>query len=257
MTKAAGNAAPAHTFCATVLSPGAAWQCAVIRGRLYTHATVQIINRYDGTFHHLERKLPFFSLAAPSVEKWPEADSKYFRFRMSQSKRSSFLSGFIESGSGQRLLWDIELTSVHRETAYQMYTVQGRMDLDSQEILFPAVSSCLLMETELDTCRAFAYANRPLAAFYLSKSSEGVILDRHSTVSMPPAESFVQNGKSVNCFWHSEVAAFTFTPTSSEPVQVLQADLPGHRKMITHFGHWRVDSYFSGDPLPGIYISVI
>ena len=257
MTKAAGNTAPAHTFCATVLSPGAAWQCAVVRGRLYTHATVQIINRYDGTFHRLERKLPFFSLAAPSVEKWPVVDSKYFRFRMSRSKHSAFLSGFIENSTGKRLMWDIELTSVHRETAYQMYTVQGRMDLDGQEILFPAVSSCLLMETELDTSRAFACANRPLAALYLSQSSEGFILDRQSTERMPPAESFVQDGASVKCSWHSEVAAFTFKPTSSEAVQVLQTDLPGHRKMITHFGHWRVDSYFSGELLPGIYISVI
>ncbi len=257
MTKATANTAPAHTFCATVLSPGAAWQCAVIRERLYTQATVQIINRYDSTFHRLERKLPFFSLAALSAEEWPEADSKYFRFRMSRSKRSSFLSGFIESRSGQRLMWDIELTSVHQETACQMYTVQGRMDLDGQEILFPAVSSCLLMETELDTSRAFASTNRPLAALYLSQSSEGFILDRHSIERIPPAENFVQVGESVNCSWHSEAAAFTFTPTSSEPVQVLQTDLPGHRKMITHFGHWRVESSFSEDLLPGIYISVI
>ena len=257
MTKSAGNRALSHTFCATVLSPGTAWQCAVIRERLCTRVTVQIFNRYDGTFHRLERKLPLFSLVAQRDSTWPDVDSKYFRFRMSQSKRSSFLSGFIENSSGQRLMWDLELTPLHRETAWQMYSIQGRMDLDGEESLFPSVSSCLLMETDVNTFRAFACINQPLAAFYLSQASEGLILDNHNAIQLPPAENFGQTGQSVYFFWKNEVAAFTFTPASSEPVQTWQINLPGHRRMITCLGLWTVESYFSENPLPGIYIFVI
>ena len=157
MTAAAPSGRLPDAFCVTMLCPGAAWQCALVRRSLQWRFTVQAADRYDGTCWRAERAC-FHPGGWPlSPEGLPDIKEKAFRLVTTQQHRRLFLSGSVEPKEADNFLWDIRLDPL----CESLYRAEGRVVIGSRELLFPSASAFLAVQTQFDgACAAYFAASR-------------------------------------------------------------------------------------------------
>ena len=83
-------------FCVTMLSPGAAWQCALVRQHFGYQAHVFVLDRYQRSEHSIRRRFFCENMPLDPVTGLPVIDTAGFRLRISEDRRERYLSGFIE-----------------------------------------------------------------------------------------------------------------------------------------------------------------
>ncbi len=249
----AGDASPFRHCCVTMLSPGAAWQCSILRQIPGMKMSVCLMDRYEDTVEQAEHTSFFHTAPMTDQSSRLSVDSSSFRLRMTQDKGKTYLSGFIETASKDSLLWDTELTPLHEEPCWQLCRAQGRFVSAEREILFPSASSFLVIEYDPDCTRGLGCAQDPFSAVYLSGKDNGLSLTKKTRRSLPTAVFQSEEG-GVSCIWPENAEHFRFQPSSQQRFHIR---LSRHRTMVTTFGLWSDESLIEKRTLPGFITSVI
>ena len=240
-------------FCVTMLSPGAAWQCAVIPHFFQYRAVVHLADRYEKTVCRRECSFRSQAVTRQDGALLPQISSLTFRLRTSAEKGIRYLSGSTDTGKAGNLLWDIRLNPVLSESGCQLFLASGRVVFADREYLFPAVSSFLLIDENMDRACAAGCAQDPLRAFC---AGEG------NTVAAVAGRT----RKALSGFTLLEPSAMQI-PGMPDPL-IFRASDPspdtGFRVKLRHglqaetrFGSWSACTAAGGVSLPGFIISVI
>ena len=231
-------------YCATMLSPGAAWQCVLVRHALFTEATVFLMDRYQESVRQYSVRLPRRTLSLSADAELAPIDTPTFRLMRHERKGQRSLSGFIEQERGDSLLWDIQLTPVLQEPGLRLCRCQARLSMRGEEYLFPSASSFLVTQGGLFATGAGLGAD-PQAAFCMT--SHGGALQRDGArVPLPLSGEFSAD----------EPAPDDVAQLIGPEAAVFRIPLSRHSAMETRLGRWALSAY-DGLEVPGFLLSVI
>ena len=253
MIAAGAKAHRLSPFCVTMLSPGAAWQCTVIPHFFQYRAVVHLADRYEKTVCRRECSFRSQAVTREDGALLPQISALTFRLRTSTDKGIRYLSGSTDTGKAGNLLWDIRLNPVLSESGRQLFLASGRVVLADCEYLFPAVSSFLLIDENMDRSCAAGCTQDPLRAFCTGEGNTGAA---------------VAGGirKSLSGFTLQEPSAMQipdmpdpliFCISDPSPDMRFRMKLRHGRQAETRFGSWSAGNDAGDTPLPGFIISVI
>ncbi len=144
-----GQIQPNRIMSIVMQSPGAAWQCILIRRPLGFQVTVRLVNHYDDNILTIDRFYPSIAGFPLDPEGWPLIEKASFRLLHRIDKHGTYISGFIEDNEMESLQWDIRLLDCIPSTDQDSYSAQGRIIFSGQEILFPSTSTRLSVSHDL------------------------------------------------------------------------------------------------------------
>ena len=240
------------SVCVTLLSPGAAWQCAVVRRGLRLECTAQLWSRYTNGFDRVA--VSFLSPRARLTDGagWPQLREERCRLVTGREHQALYLSGSAEDRG--TMLWDLRLIPFTKEEGGPLYRTEGRIICNGQETLFPFAASFLLLQRGLPAlcCAGFSAASR--ARLSLTDTAGGAFTAESCRIVLSPGT--VRQGQD-----GGDVYSFQDTETRLYFCPIIQPEfrfrLPHGAAAVTRFGSWRSEAPALLTGLPGFIISVI
>ena len=250
-------------FCVTMLSPGAAWQCALVRQPFGYQAHVFVLDRYQRSEHSIRRRFFCGNMPSDPITGLPVIDTASFRLRVSEDRRERYLSGSIEDKAGQSCLWDIRIDALHTAPDHHLFRAQGTLSLNGEEYLFPPVSSFLSADT-LTSLGVSGFCGtgcilQPAAAFHLSSAADqsGYMLSGLQTEQLPPVDQIHFGHDGADLLFSAAVPAFHFRAEPKGPGRAFRFFIDKKHEAVTDFGLWESEGTSFPQPFPGFLISVI
>ena len=260
MTPDSGRHSLPGVSCVTMLSPGAAWQCALVRHPFGYQAHVFVLDRYQRAEHSIRRRFFFRNAPADPVTRLPVIDTAGFRLRISEDRRGRYLSGSMEDKAGHACLWDIRTDGLHTAPGHHLFRAQGTLSLDGEEFLFPPVSSFLCAETLTSPfLSGTGCILQPVAAFHLSSAADqsGYMMSGRQSEQLPPVDQIHTGPDGTELLFRDAVPAFHFSPEPKGPSRAFRFPIGKNHEAVTDFGQWNRTDADWPHPFPGFLISVI